>query len=113
MANMEKTMVNMEKDDKTSRKNFVTRGLGWAALIIAANIPFVLRAKPPDQTEDNLKGKPQDGTQGELHEKLQGKARMVKMLTQDGVLVEVDERRLPSNRKKISNAELKKWVRKK
>lgn len=92
-------MVIMENDDKSSRKNFVTRGLGWAALIIAANIPFVLQAKPPNKTED----KPQD--------KLQDKARMVKMLTQDGVLVEVDERLLPSNRKKISNAELKKWVR--
>jgi hypothetical protein len=78
----------MENNDKTSRKSFVARGLGWAALLMAAAIPFTWRKKPLN------------------------KGKMVKMLSQDGQLVEVDESLLPSNRKKITDAELKKWVKK-
>jgi hypothetical protein len=78
----------MENTDKTTRKSFVTRGLGWAALLMAAAIPLTWRKKP------------------------RNKGKMVKMLSQDGQLVEVDESLLPSNRKKITDDELKKWVKK-
>lgn len=40
------------------------------------------------------------------------KNKMVRMLTEDGRLVEVDEAVLSSHRKKISNAELQTWVKK-
>ncbi len=40
------------------------------------------------------------------------KVRTVKMLTQDGKLVEVDARLLASNKTKISDKELQDWVRK-
>ena len=40
------------------------------------------------------------------------KVRTVKMLTQDGKLVEVDARLLASNKTKISDKELQGWVRK-
>ena len=36
----------------------------------------------------------------------------VKMLTQDGKLVEIDKKLLASSRNKISNEELQKWVKK-
>jgi hypothetical protein len=40
------------------------------------------------------------------------KTDTVKMLTQDGKLVEIDKKLLVSSGKKISDAELKKWVKK-
>jgi hypothetical protein len=40
------------------------------------------------------------------------KPKMVKMLTRDGKLVEVDARLLPPTRKKISDKELRSWVEK-
>ena len=40
------------------------------------------------------------------------KKRTVKMLTQDGRLVEVDESLLTVNRKKVTNAELQQWIKK-
>ena len=41
------------------------------------------------------------------------KPKTVKMLTQDGQLVEVDATLLAENRKKISDKELQKWVKRK
>lgn len=40
------------------------------------------------------------------------KNETVKMLTQDGKLVEINSELLASSRKKISNEELQKWVKK-
>ena len=40
------------------------------------------------------------------------KSNTVKMLSQDGTLVEIDKSLLASSGKKISNKELQKWVRK-
>jgi cobalamin biosynthesis protein CbiD len=40
------------------------------------------------------------------------KPETVKMLTQDGKLVEVDIASLPSNKKKITNGELQNWIKK-
>jgi hypothetical protein len=78
----------MDSVEKTSRKNFVARGLGLAALLMAAALPFVHRNRSKK------------------------KGKTVKMLTEDGQLVEVDESLLPSGRKKITNGELKGWVKK-
>jgi len=41
------------------------------------------------------------------------KPKMVKMLTQDGKLVEVDASLLASNSKKVSSKELQNWVKRK
>jgi len=41
------------------------------------------------------------------------KKEMVKMLTQDGKLVEIDKDKLPQSKRKISDQELKNWVKKK
>lgn len=40
------------------------------------------------------------------------KAGTVKMLTQEGKLVEVDIAALPANKKKITDSELKNWIKK-
>ena len=40
-------------------------------------------------------------------------AETVKMLTQDGTLVEIDKKLLLSSSKKINNAELQQWVKNK
>ncbi len=39
------------------------------------------------------------------------KTKLVKMLTQDGKLVEVDEANLAGGRKKVTNKELQNWVK--
>ena len=44
--------------------------------------------------------------------KPESKKKMVKMLTQDGSLVEIDEALLTANRKKITDSELKNWIKK-
>lgn len=41
------------------------------------------------------------------------KSETVKMLTQDGKLVEVEVSALPSKKKKITNKELQNWIEKK
>ncbi|MBS1504641.1 MAG: hypothetical protein JST32_21455 [Bacteroidetes bacterium] len=38
--------------------------------------------------------------------------RTVKMLTQDGKLVEIDESLITASRKKVTNTELQNWIRK-
>ncbi|MDP4215590.1 MAG: hypothetical protein Q8927_05265 [Bacteroidota bacterium] len=82
-------MAIMENKDKTSRKKFVVRGLGGlATVLIAASLPFAWRKKP------------------------QKKAKMVRMLTEDGRLVEVDESLLPSNKRKVTDGELQGWIKK-
>jgi hypothetical protein len=44
--------------------------------------------------------------------KQEEKNETIKMLTQDGQLVEIDKKLLTSSAKKISDEELKKWVKK-
>jgi len=71
-------------DNQVTRKNFVLRGLGFAALLAGSAIPFINRKK---------------------------KNKTVKMLSQDGKLVEIDEKLVATvNKKKITDAELKAWV---
>lgn len=78
-----------QKFEPQSRKRFVKWGLGVVASL------SVLR----------LAGKA--GT-----EKKDPEQKTIKMLGQDGKLVEVIQSTLPANRKKISDDELKNWIKK-
>lgn len=72
------------ENKKQSRRKFIAWGVASAALFSA--IKF-LRPSPP-------------------------KTETVKMLTQDGKLVEIDMAALPSKKKKITNNELQNWIKK-
>jgi len=75
----------MTKENKNqTRRRFITWGVASAALIAA--VKFIRPASKKPET--------------------------VKMLTQDGKLVEVDIASLPSNKKKVTNAELQNWIKK-
>ena len=78
----------MEKEIKNiSRKKFVFWGLGAGALLA---IPSFLRFSK--KKKDSQK---------------------VKMLTQDGRLVEIDVANIPDKKKKIANADIHTWINKK
>lgn len=83
-------------ENSPSRRKFVW-GVGilsvFAAIAAATGIHF------PGKKHSNF-GKPENGK------------RTVKMLTEDGKLVEVDETLLNATRKKATNAELQHWVKK-
>lgn len=75
----------MDNDNKIqSRKKFIGLGISAAALFTA----FKFWA-PKKKKETNT----------------------VKMLTQDGKLVEIDIAALPSKKKKITNKELQNWIK--
>lgn len=73
--------------EKTSRKKFMFWGLGILSSLTA--IKFLSPSKKKEKKET------------------------VKMLTQDGQLVEIDKDLVPSSRKKITDPELRIWVNKK
>jgi len=68
-----------------SRKNFLL--LGIAAFCSAVGLRFIKKDNPE-------------------------KAEPVKMLTQEGLLVEIDRNIIAARGKKISNTELQQWVKK-
>lgn len=68
-----------------SRRKFIVWGVAAAAVVSAAK--FILPSKKE-------------------------KKQTVKMLTQDGKLVEVDIAALPPQKKKITNLELQHWIEK-
>ncbi|MEI6507166.1 MAG: hypothetical protein WCO54_01700 [Bacteroidota bacterium] len=70
---------------KVSRKKFVFWGLGIATSFSVLKYAFTKKEKKPN---------------------------LVKMLTEDGKLVEVDASLLNKNKKKISNTELQEWIKK-
>ena len=75
----------MDNDNKLqSRKKFIGLGISAAALFAAFRSFIPKKKKTP-------------GT--------------VKMLTQDGKLVEVDIAALPSKKKKITNKEMQNWIK--
>jgi hypothetical protein len=77
----------MDKNNKLqTRKKFISLGISGAALLTAFRF-FIPEKKKKTET--------------------------VKMLTQDGKLVEVDITALPSHKQKISNKELQNWINKK
>jgi len=74
----------MSSDNKTqTRRKFVGWGLATAAVVSAVN--FFKPAPPKKQT--------------------------VKMLTQDGKLVEIDMAALPPKKKKATNQDVKNWIK--
>jgi hypothetical protein len=86
----------MEKEkDIPSRRKFVA-GFGVLSILAAIGITFA----PKKTAKTILSCGPPD------------KKKMIKMLTQDGKLVEVDENKLAGQRKKITDDELKSWVKK-
>ena len=75
----------MTNENKTQgRRKFITWGVASAALLTAAK--FILPSKKKPET--------------------------VKMLTEDGKLVEVAIASLPQKKKKITNGELQNWINK-
>ena len=77
----------MEKEQKKlSRKNFLSWGAGITSLLV---LPSFFRSKK--------KKEPQK----------------VKMLTQDGRLVEIDVENIPAQKQKIKDADVHTWVNKK
>ncbi len=81
--------MNTENKDQ-SRRKFIGWGLATAAVFSAVKLIL------PSSKKENINGKKET----------------VKMLTQDGKLVEVDIASLPPAKKKISNKELQNWVKK-
>ena len=75
-------MTNENKNQ--SRRKFISWGVASAALLTA--VKFILPSKKKPET--------------------------VKMLTQDGKLVEVAIASLPPQKKKVTNDELKNWIKK-
>jgi hypothetical protein len=79
-----------------SRRKFVW-GLGilssFAAFAAATSFPFFSK-------KNSILIKPE------------GKKKTVKMLTQDGRLVEVDEALIVASKKKVTNTELQHWIKK-
>ena len=80
----------MEKNKRTRRKFIL--GIGFLPFLAAIGIKF-----PTKKT--TLSCAPED------------RKRTIKMLTQDGSLVEVDQDMVTAQRKKISDEELKGWVK--
>ena len=72
-----------------SRKSFVKWGLG----IVASLTIFKLAGSAAPKKQD-------------------AERKTIKMLGQDGKLVEVIQSTVPANRKKISDSELKNWIKK-
>ncbi len=80
----------MQEPKKSSRKKFLWWGAGAVAAVTGLRL-FGRNKKNSIKSE----------------------AETVKMLTQDGRLVEIDKNLLASGSKKISTDELKQWVKKK
>ena len=78
-------MENKKKD--LSRKKFLFWGLGISSVfVLPAFLRFTKKTPPP---------------------------KMVKMLTQDGKLVEVEIQKIPGKKTKISNKDIHNWIAKK
>lgn len=77
--------MNTEKKNQGRRK-FIAWGVASAALFTAIKYVMPGKSKPETKT--------------------------VKMLTEDGKLVEVDIAALPEKKKKITNGELQNWIKK-
>lgn len=76
-----------ELNNKTSRKNFLI----WGALAVSAGFFIKLFSRKTKVVENE--------------------SNTVKMLTEDGRLVEIDRKLLASNRTRLSNDEIHDWVK--
>jgi hypothetical protein len=74
-----------QEKDKTSRKKFVLWGFGILSSLTALKFMSFSKKK---------------------------KKETVKMLTQEGRLVEIDKDMIPDSKRKITDPELKAWVKK-
>jgi hypothetical protein len=81
------TIMKEKQNNPVTRKRFMLSGLGILSLIAAFKLWRFSGAKRPVKT--------------------------VKMLTQDGKLVEVDVSNIPPEKKKITNTQLQNWITKK
>jgi hypothetical protein len=91
----------MNKDEQTTQEESASRRkfvLGVAVLSVFAAIASALRL--PSAKKNVIACAPES------------KKKTVKMLTQDGTLVEIDEALITAKRKKISNSELQDWLKK-
>ena len=84
-------------ETNTASRRKLIRGLGvlsmFAAIAAAARLPFI-------------------GKKEVISCKPDSKKTMIKMLTQDGKLVEIDASLLTASNKNISNNELQNWIKK-
>jgi hypothetical protein len=86
---------NTTPTNSPSRRKFV-----WGFSVLTAFTAFAASRLSFLGKKDSLSGKPVT------------KKKTIKMLTQDGRLVEVDESVITATRKKVSTAELKNWIKK-
>ena len=83
------TIIMDQSSDVPSRKKFLLWGTTlFSSLVVLKFLPGSKRLKKEPETET------------------------VKMLTQDGKLIEINKKLLVSTGKKISNEELQKWIKK-
>jgi nicotinic acid mononucleotide adenylyltransferase len=92
---MSNTLEPIQKESPSRRKFVLSVAVlsAFAAVLAAVRIPF-------------------PGKKNKIACAPESKKKMVKMLTQDGRLVEIDEALLNANRKKITNTELQHWIKK-
>jgi hypothetical protein len=81
----------MNKEKKSRRSFLLKSTAAIAATTFAGWFGFAKHLKKPEAAENN---------------------ETVKMLTEDGRLVEIDKKRLPSQTRKIEMEELKTWLKK-
>jgi hypothetical protein len=88
LISYDQQLFNMENEKKAlSRKKFLFWGIGITSLL---SLPAFLRPK----------------------KKKQPQIQTVKMLTQDGRLVEVDISKISGKKEKIKNADIHTWIKK-
>ena len=78
-----------------SRRKFV-----WGVGILSAFTAVASFARLPFITKKSM-----------VTDASEGKKKTIKMLTQDGRLVEIDEALLTANRKKVTDIELQNWIK--
>jgi hypothetical protein len=87
--------MNNQKDPKeTNSRRKLIAGIGALSLFPLAKLGFFNKKK------DVISCAPEAGT------------KKIKLLTQDGTLVEVDMSKIKSSKQKISNEQLQSWVKK-
>jgi len=85
------------QENSPSRRKFVFR-IGALSLLAA----FTAAIKLPSPLKKNI-----------TECKPDSHSKKIKMLAQDGTLVEIDESLISANRKKISDSELQHWIKNK
>lgn len=87
-------MNNQNDPKETNSRRKLIAGIGALSLFPLAKLGFFNKKK------DIISCAPEAGT------------KMIKLLTQDGTLVEVDMSKIKGSKQKISNEQLQSWVKK-